>query len=226
MKLSINRNQILIAIGLLSTEGPDVSAVAAWLPTLGIPHLTGVIHLLGTISLMLGGLALAWPRIRSLLAAGGLATPPGAQAPWDPGRDGNPPAVAPLVSVPGPATPPAGTRPGAGYPGKGGALLIFLVSAMLSTSSCAWLQKHGPQVECAAMATVENAPQLVVIIEGCAAIVVTPAAIPACVSAAAASQWTSDILACFEDAAQGKVSCPAFVKGQVQLKAMRASAGK
>ena len=225
MKLP-NRNQVLIAIGLLAAEGPDVASVAAWLTSLGIPRLIGVIHFLGFVSAALGGLALAWPSIRTKLALLGLATPPGAQAPWNPGRDGNPPAVAPLVSVPGSVTPPAGTRPSAGYPGKGGALLVFLISAMLTTPSCAWWQKHGPQVECAAMATVENAPQLVAIIEGCVAIVVTPAAIPACVSAAAASQWTADILACFEDAAAGKVSCPAFVKGQVQLKAMRASQGK
>ena len=148
MKLSINRNQILIAIGLLSTEGPDVSAVAAWLPTLGIPHLTGVIHLLGTVSLMLGGLALAWPRIRSLLATAGLATPPGAVAPWNPTRDAGP--VPPVALVPnretisGPDTlPPAGTRSGADYPGKGGALLIFLVASLLSTTALA--QAPSPQ---------------------------------------------------------------------------------
>ena len=88
--MKLNRNQVLIAIGLLAAEGPDVAAVAAWLPTLGIPHLTGLIHILGTISLTLGGLALAWPRIRSLLAAGGLATPPGAIAPWDPTKDAGP----------------------------------------------------------------------------------------------------------------------------------------
>lgn len=98
MKLLINRNQVLIAIGLLSVEGPDVAAVAAWLPTLGIPHLEGVIHILGTLSLALGGLALAWPRIRGILAAGGLATPPGAQAPWDPKRDNVTP-IAQLTSA-------------------------------------------------------------------------------------------------------------------------------
>ena len=86
MKLP-NRNQILIAIGLFAVEGPDVAAVANWLAASGIPHLEGVVHILGSISLALGGLALAWPRIRSILAAGGLATPPGAVAPWDPKRD-------------------------------------------------------------------------------------------------------------------------------------------
>ena len=95
MKLP-NRNQVLIVIGLLSTMGPDVAAVAAWLPTLGIPHLTGLIHVLGSISLTLGGLALAWPRIRAILAAAGLATPPGAVAPWNPARDAGPSSAGPM----------------------------------------------------------------------------------------------------------------------------------
>ena len=142
MKLP-NRNQVLIAIGLLAAEGPDVASVAAWLTSLGIPRLIGVIHFLGFVSAALGGLALAWPSIRTKLALLGLATPPGAQAPWNPGRDGNPLAVAPLVSVPGSVTPPAGTRSGAGYPGKGGALLIFLVASLLSTTALA--QAPSPQ---------------------------------------------------------------------------------
>jgi len=133
MKISINRNQVLIAIGLLSTEGPDIAAVAAWLPTLGIPHLTGLIHLLGTVSLMLGGLALAWPRIRGLLAAGGLATPPGAQAPWDPKLNPTVVPVPPVSLVP-PATPPAPRGPIS--PSNLG-VLVFLVSALLSTAAMA-----------------------------------------------------------------------------------------
>jgi hypothetical protein len=137
MKLSINRNQVLLAIGLLSTEGPDVAAVAAWLPTLGIPHLTGLIHLLGTISLMLGGLALAWPRIRSVLAAAGLATPPGAVAPWDPTRDaepaGSPPIAGSVVALP--AQPQQTKRPGSDYGSKVGVLLVFLLSSMLFAGS-------------------------------------------------------------------------------------------
>ena len=98
MKLP-NRNQVLIAIGLLAAEGPDVASVAAWLTSLGIPRLIGVIHFLGFVSAALGGLALAWPSIRTKLALLGLATPPGAQAPWSPTRD---PGVVPL---PPPADP-------------------------------------------------------------------------------------------------------------------------
>ena len=102
---------------------------------------------------------------------------------------------------------------------------IVLAFLALGGTSCAWWQKHEPQIDCAALATVTDAPQLVAIVEGCMVIAVDPSAIPACVEAAAASKWTSDILACFEDAAQGKVSCPAYKTGQQQLKAIQA-AGK
>ena len=104
-------------------------------------------------------------------------------------------------------------------------VLVFLAASLLAGMiGCAWWQKHGPQIDCAALATVTDAPQLVAIVEGCMAIAVSPAAIPACVEAAAASKWTSDIIACFSDSAQGKVNCPAYKTGQAQLKAMRASA--
>ena len=73
--MKINRNQVLIAVGFLATQGPNLSAVAAWLAKSGIPHLTGVVNMLGWVATALGGLALAWPRIRSTLAAAGLATP-------------------------------------------------------------------------------------------------------------------------------------------------------
>ena len=223
--MKLNLNTILLVLAGLGVFAPDIASVAAWLASMNIAWLGTVVKGLGLLAAFCSAAPLVVPRLRSFLALLGLATPPGAQAPWDPKRDVVTP-VPPVALVPGPVTPPSGTRSGAGYPGKGGALLIFLVASLLSTSSCAWLQKHGPQIDCAALATVVDAPQLVAIVEGCMAIVVTPSAIPACVAAAAESKWTSDILACFEDAAQGKVRCPAFVKGQVQLKAMRASQGQ
>ena len=91
-----NRNQILIAIGLLSVMGPDIDAAGRWLTASGIPHVTGVVHLLGLLSAVLGGLALAWPKIRPFLATLGLTTPPGAVAPWVPGRAGDPELAAPV----------------------------------------------------------------------------------------------------------------------------------
>jgi hypothetical protein len=80
----LNRNQILLVIGFLASAGPDVATVSGWLSASGIPHVTGMVHAFGWLSTAIGGLALAWPRIRSLLALAGLATPPGAVAPWNP----------------------------------------------------------------------------------------------------------------------------------------------
>jgi hypothetical protein len=94
MKLP-NRNQLLLIVGLIVAEGPDVAAVASWLSGLGIPHLAKLVHFLGWLSTALGSAALAWPAIRAKLALLGLATPPGAQAPWNPSRDN----VAPMIRV-------------------------------------------------------------------------------------------------------------------------------
>ncbi|MGO9663643.1 MAG: hypothetical protein ACLP66_10075 [Polyangia bacterium] len=143
MKLP-NRNQVLIAIGLLAAEGPDVASVAAWLTSLGIPRLIGVIHFLGFVSAALGGLALAWPSIRTKLALLGLATPPGAVAPWTPGRDAGPPAAVPCSLVglptpsagsPGPSSAGPVVRKGTGYGYKGSATIVqFLVLAAIAAA--------------------------------------------------------------------------------------------
>ena len=143
MKLSINRNQILIVLGFLATQGPNLSAVAAWLASSGIPHMTGVVTLLGWMVTALGSLAIAWPRIRSALAAGGLATPPGAVAPWNPTRDAGPvPPVAlvPSDTPPSPATPPSGTRRTGPSSSQLG-MLVFLGAAMLAQTQ--WLLLFG-----------------------------------------------------------------------------------
>jgi len=109
-----NRNQVLIVMGLLATQGPNLDAVAKWLAASGIPHLTGIVSLLGWVATALGGLALAWPQIRGLLAAGGLATPPGAQAPWNPAVDTG------VVPIPPPAPPVTGATPIAVVPPRRG----------------------------------------------------------------------------------------------------------
>jgi hypothetical protein len=136
MKLP-NRNQVLIVIGLLAVEGPDVAAVATWLSGLGIPRLIGVVHFLGFLSAALGGLALAWPRIRAILAAGGLATPPGAVAPWNPARDAGP-AAAPCSLPPGPrpssAGPMGNDRPGSRYDKGSAGLVQLLILAIIAAA--------------------------------------------------------------------------------------------
>ena len=87
---------------------------------------------------------------------------------------------------------------------------MVLVFASVLLSGCAWWQKNEPAFSCAALATVADAPQLVDIVEGCTLIAVNASAIPACVAAAAASKWPTDIINCFELAAQGKLTCPAY----------------
>ena len=86
----LNRNQLMLLIGLVVAEGPDVAAVANLLASSGIPHLTGAVHFLGWLSTALASAAIAWPSIRSKLASFGLTTPPGALAPWIPGKPGDP----------------------------------------------------------------------------------------------------------------------------------------
>ena len=93
------------------------------------------------------------------------------------------------------------------------ALVLFLLAGSL-LASCAWWQKHEPQFDCAAIATVDDASQLISIVVQCEQIAVTPAAILPCIEGAAGSKWTQDILNCFEAASQGKTACPAFDKAK------------
>jgi hypothetical protein len=96
------------------------------------------------------------------------------------------------------------------------ALLLFCGLAGLA--SCAWWQKHEPQFDCAAIATVNDAGQLIAIVEQCAEIATTSAAILPCIEGAAGGKWTQDILSCFADAQQGKATCPAFTTAKAAWK--------
>lgn len=146
--MKLNLNTILLVLAGLGVFAPDVASVAAWLASMNIAWLGTVVKGLGLLAAFCSAAPLVVPRLRSFLALLGLATPPGAVAPWNPTRDAGP--VPPVALVPnretisGPDTlPPAGTRSGAGYPGKGGALLIFLVASLLSTTALA--QAPSPQ---------------------------------------------------------------------------------
>ena len=105
----INWNTVLLLLGGLAGLGPDVGAVSAFLVSSGIPHAVGIVHLLAYVATALGALALALPKLRSFLAMLGLATPPGAQAPWDPKKD----VVFPFPPPPAqaPKTVPVVTQP-------------------------------------------------------------------------------------------------------------------
>ena len=92
------------------------------------------------------------------------------------------------------------------------ASLSFLVLSLLlpSLPGCAWFQRHEPSIDCAVLAAVEDAPQLVGVVESCMTIAVTQAAIVPCVEGAASSKWTNDVIGCFTQSAQGRAKCPLF----------------
>ena len=94
--------------------------------------------------------------------------------------------------------------------GSSAAKALLLGVTLAGLASCAWWQKHGGQIECAGIQTVENGPQLIEIVIQCEAVAVAPSAIMPCIRAAAGSQWADDVLQCFEAASQAKESCPAF----------------
>ena len=106
--MKLNINSILLLLGGLAVLGPDFLDASAWLTSLGVHWLLPVAHGLAVVALACGGLALALPRMRKMLSLLGLATPPGGQAPWTPGKPGDPQLqAAPLVSAtPTPVTTP------------------------------------------------------------------------------------------------------------------------
>ena len=85
--MKINVNTLLLILGALGFIGPDLDKAAAWLAASGIPHVVGIVHVLAFAATACAGLALAVPYLRKWLSLGGLATPPGAQAPWIAGKD-------------------------------------------------------------------------------------------------------------------------------------------
>ena len=94
--MKLNLNTILLILGGLAVMAPDFLDASAWLTSLGVHWLLPVAHGLAVVALACGGLALALPRLRKMLALLGLATPPGALAPWNP-ASGPQPAIIPLM---------------------------------------------------------------------------------------------------------------------------------
>lgn len=90
------------------------------------------------------------------------------------------------------------------------ALRISIVAfVIVGLAACAWWQKHSSQINCAAITTVENAPQLLTIVTACTEIATTPAAIIPCIESAAGSKWAGDVIACFSGSVAGLTRCPA-----------------
>ena len=93
MKLSLDLNKILIILGGIGVLAPDLTSASAWLASNHVGWLTHVAHGLGLLAAFCAAAPLVVPRARRGLAFLGLATPPGAKAPWTPGKDGMPPVV-------------------------------------------------------------------------------------------------------------------------------------
>ena len=84
---ALNLNTILVILGGLGIFAPDVASVAAWLASTNVAWLAWPIRILGFAATFFAAAPLVVPRLRAFLALLGLATAPGAAAPWDPKRD-------------------------------------------------------------------------------------------------------------------------------------------
>lgn len=102
--------------------------------------------------------------------------------------------------------------------------ILLSVIVLAALTSCAWYQHNKSKINCAAIATVENAPALIGIVTGCAAIAVTIAAVLPCIEGAAGSQWAGDVVACFAADGAGLVSCPAARSGTLRATPVNADA--
>lgn len=100
-------------------------------------------------------------------------------------------------------------------------LLISSILAVLGisfamTTNCSWLQKHSTQLDCALLDTVEDAPQLLTIVESCYSITISSNNIAACISAAASDKWVSDVRQCFQAAVTQGTEVPAVTAAKIQ----------
>ena len=85
--MKLNLNTMLAILGGLGVFAPDVTALATWLSSMHISWMSYVVRGLGVLAVFFAAAPLVVPRLRAFLALFGLATPPGAQAPWIPGKD-------------------------------------------------------------------------------------------------------------------------------------------
>lgn len=85
--MKLNLNTILVILGGLGVFAPDVAGLASWLATMHAAWLAYPIRGLGLLAVFFAAAPLVVPRLRAFLALLGLATPPGAVAPWIPGVD-------------------------------------------------------------------------------------------------------------------------------------------
>ena len=79
--MKLNLNTILAVAGGVGVFAPDVASVSAWLAGTSVPWLGTVAKGLGVLALLLASLPRIVTRLRPVLAAANLATPPAPPAP-------------------------------------------------------------------------------------------------------------------------------------------------
>jgi hypothetical protein len=84
--MKLNLNTLLFVLGGLGVFAPDVASIAAWMASMHVAWLVLPIKILAFIATAFAAAPLIVPKLRAFLALLGLATPPGAQAPWVPGQ--------------------------------------------------------------------------------------------------------------------------------------------
>ena len=102
--MKLNLNTLLIVLGGLGVFAPDIAAVATWLASMHVAWLGSVVRGLGLLAAFCSAAPLVVPRLRAFLALLGLATPPGARAPWIPGKDDVTPVVTSKLPQPSPTS--------------------------------------------------------------------------------------------------------------------------
>jgi hypothetical protein len=83
----LNWNTILAILGATCELAPDLTGLATYLKSLHVGWLNHVAHGVGIVALLMASLPQIIVRLRAPLALLGLATPPGALAPWIPGKE-------------------------------------------------------------------------------------------------------------------------------------------
>jgi hypothetical protein len=100
LPVALNLNTVLIVLGGLGVFAPDLASVATWLASMHVAWLGSVVRGLGLLAAFCAAAPLVVPRLRAFLSLLGLATPPGAQAPWVEGK-----GAVPVIPFPRPADP-------------------------------------------------------------------------------------------------------------------------
>jgi hypothetical protein len=131
--MKLNLNTILIVLGSLGVFAPDIAAVSTWLASIHVAWLGPVVRGLGLLAAFCSAAPLVVPKLRSFLALLGLATPPGAQAPWTPGKDDVSPFPAQRSDNPTPIIRPTGRIGNGGYVTP--TMLYLLAIATLAIAS-------------------------------------------------------------------------------------------